>query len=76
LSFAFLRRFAVVDDFEEQVTAYEEKVAWGQGAVPLVMRVIRQVGDDERGLHSLSSAQQRRPTLCAHLAPGVSGTER
>jgi len=36
------------DDFNEQIEAYNAKVAFGQGAVPFVMRVIRQLGDDER----------------------------
>jgi energy-coupling factor transporter ATP-binding protein EcfA2 len=36
------------DDYEEHLRKYNDVVDWGAGAVPFVMRVVRQLGDDQR----------------------------
>jgi MoxR-like ATPase len=36
------------DSLDEQIKAYHDKVKWGAAAVPFVMRVVRQRGDDDR----------------------------
>jgi energy-coupling factor transporter ATP-binding protein EcfA2 len=35
-------------DYEEQLAAYGERVAWGEGAVPFLMRVSGKLPDDDR----------------------------